>query len=187
MSSMPVNSFAAVRGRAAVVTACLAACLAAPAAWAADPPATPAASKPAAKPAAKGAGKGKNVMTRDELRACMDEQDRLQGLRSKVEKEQASLDRTRNEVASIDEQLARKRETLDPADEPGKQALDAEVVRRDQIAEAYNARVAALREQGRTFDAGRESWVARCANRDFDEMDEAAIKKERQRAARATK
>jgi hypothetical protein len=186
MSSMPVYSIAAVRGRAAVVVACLAACLAAPAAWAADPPATPSASKPAAKPAAK-AGRGKNVMTRDELRACMDEQDRLQGLRSKVEKEQASLDRTRNEVASIDEQLARKRETLDPADEPGKQALDAEVVKRDQIAEAYNARVAALREQGRTFDAGREAWVARCTNRDFDEMDEAAIKKERQRAARATK
>ena len=61
------------------------------------------------------------------------------------------------------------------------------MAKRDLEADAYNTRLAALREQATGFDTSRQAWVERCTKKNFDEMDEAAIKKERAQAARASK
>lgn len=145
-----------------------------------------AADPPAKKAPAKQQGKSKpKAMSRDQLRSCMDEQDRLLAMRENVLKEQTSLDQQRTEVARMDAELERKRAALDPADAVVKQALSDEETRRNEVGEAYNARLPALKEQGGALDKERQSWVARCADKDFDEIDEAAIKRERQRAAKA--
>ena len=164
--------------RTLLITALLAAsCIALPA-YAADPPPK--------KAAAKQQGKSKQKpMSRDQLRACMDQQDRLMVMRESVLKEQTSLDQQRAEVKSMDAELERKRAALDPADAAGKQALQDEETRRNQLGETYNARLPGLKEQGATLDKERQTWVERCADKDFDEIDEAAIKRERQRAAKA--
>jgi len=142
--------------------------------------------KPPAKSTAKAPPKNKaNVMTRDELRACMDEQDRLQEIRTRIDQEQAALDQQKSRVQAMDADRQKRAAALDPADEAGRKAIEVEVAKRDQEAGAYNARLAALREQVAGFDSGRQAWVERCTKKDFDEMDEAAIKKERAQAARA--
>jgi hypothetical protein len=144
--------------------------------------------KPPAKSTAKTAPKSKaNMMTRDELRACMNEQDRLQAIRTKVDQEQAALDQQKARVQAMDADRQKRAAALDPADEAGRKAIEDEVARRDQEADAYNARLAVLREQVAGFDTNRQAWVERCTKKDFDEMDEAAIKKERAQAARAPK
>jgi hypothetical protein len=146
------------------------------------------ATKPPAKTTAKAAPKSKpNLMTRDELRACMTEQDRLKAIRTKVDQEQAALDQQKARVQAMDADRQKRAAALDPADEAGRKAIEDEVARRDQEADAYNARLATLREQVAGFDTGRQAWVERCTKKDFDEMDEAAIKKERAQAARAPK
>ena len=126
-------------------------------------------------------------MTRDELRACMNEQDRLQAIRTRVDQEQATLDQQKARVQAMDADRQKRAAALDPADEAGRKAIEDEVAKRDQEADAYNARLAVLREQVAGFDASRQAWVERCTKKDFDEMDEAAIKKERAQAARAPK
>jgi hypothetical protein len=146
-------------------------------AYAADPPLK--------KAAAKQHGKSKpKPMSRDQLRFCMDQQDRLMVMRESVLKEQTSLDQQRAEVKSMDTELERKRAALDPADAVAKQALQDEETRRNQLGETYNARLPLLKEQGATLDRERQTWVERCADKDFDELDELAIKRERQRAAK---
>ena len=145
-------------------------------AYAADPPAK--------KAPAKQAKSKPKPMSRDQLRSCMDQQDRLLVMRENVLKEQTSLDQQRAEVKSMDAELERKRAALDPADAAGKQALQDEEARRNQVGDTYNARLPGLKEQGATLDKERQSWVERCADKDFDEIDEAAIKRERQRAAK---
>ena len=141
---------------------------------------------PAKNPPAKQQGKAKpKPMSRDQLRACMDQQDRLLVMRENVLKEQTSLDQQRAEVTRMDVDLDRKRAALDPADEVAKQALLDDETRRNQIGDAYNARLPRFKEQGATLDKERQSWVERCADKDFDELDELAIKRERQRAAKA--
>ena len=147
-------------------------------AYAADPP-------PKTAPA-KQQGKAKQKpMSRDQLRACMDQQDRLVAMRESVLKEQASLDQQRAEVARMDAELERKRASLDPADDAAKQALVDEEGRRNVVGEAYNARLPALKERGSTLDKERQTWVEQCANKDFDERDEFAILRERKAAAKA--
>jgi hypothetical protein len=143
---------------------------------------------PAKKGAVKSTPKNKaSLMTRDELRACMDEQDRLQASRTKIEQEQVALDQQKAQVQAMDAELRKKVAALDPADEPGRKALEDEGAKRDEVADGYNARLAALREQAGAFDTGRRAWVERCTKKDYDEMDEAAVKKERAQAARAKK
>lgn len=145
-------------------------------AFAADPP-----TKAAAK---QGKSKAK-PMSRDQLRACMDQQDRLNGMREKVLQEQASLDRERADVARMDAELARKRSAAEPADAAATQALNAEEMRRNEVSDGYNARLPGLKEQASALDKDRQGWVERCAGKDFDELDELAIKRERQRAAKS--
>ena len=128
-----------------------------------------------------------NVMTRDELRACMDEQDGLQAARTKIDQEHGALDRQKTQVQTMDAELKKTVAAFDRADEAARQALKDEATKLDEAVDAYNARLAALREQVARFDTGRQAWLERCTKKDFDEMDEAAIKKERAQAARAQK
>ncbi len=147
--------------------------------YAADPPAKKAPSKQQSKSKPK-------PMSRDQLRACMDQQDRLTGTREQVLQEQTSLDQERAKVMRMDAELERKRAALDPADAAAKQALVDEEVRRNEAGDAYNARLPVLREQAAALDKERQSWVASCGDKEFDELDELAIKRERQRAAKAS-
>jgi vacuolar-type H+-ATPase subunit I/STV1 len=164
---------------AALLAAALAAALLAPVASAQD-----AAMKKAPASAAKSKDKA-NLMTRDELRACMNEQDRLKGVRATIEQQVAVLDQQKAAVLATDAELKKKAAALDPADEAGRKALDAETAKRDEVVDAYNAKLASVKQQGQEFDTGRAAWVEKCTKKSFDEMDEAAIKKERAQAARA--
>lgn len=167
-----------------LLAAALAALLLLPPAFAQEKAST----KPPAKTMTKAAPKSKaNLLTRDELRACMDEQDRLQPIRTRIDQDQATLEQQKARIQSMDADRQKRAAALDPADEAGRKAIEDEVAKRDQEADAYNARLATLREQVAEFDASRKAWVDRCTTKDFDEMDEAAIKKERARAARAPK
>jgi hypothetical protein len=171
-----------------LLTAALATLLLMQPAVAQDKSSTKPPAKATAKPTTKGAPTNKaNLMTRDELRACMNEQDRLQAIRTKVDQEQAALDQHKARVQAMDADRQKRAAALDPADEPGRKAIEDEVTKRDQEADAYNARLAALREQVGGFDKERQGWIDRCTTKDFDEMDEAAIRKERAQAARAPK
>jgi SMC interacting uncharacterized protein involved in chromosome segregation len=132
------------------------------------------ASTPKAKP---------DVMTRDELRTCMNEQDRLKEARTRFDQEQVALDQQRDQVKALDAELKKKIAAFDPAVEGAKKALEDEATKLDDATDAYNARLKALREKGQAHNTEQQAWVEKCANRNFDEMDEAVIKKERRLAA----
>ena len=126
-------------------------------------------------------------MSRDELRVCLGEQDRLQQINSGIASEQAELDRQKAEVQRIDAELATKVGTVDPNDAATLAAVKEQGAKRDEIAANYNTRLAALREQSATYDSGRKTWVERCGNKNYDERDEAAIRQEQRAAAAASK
>lgn len=165
------------------VVICLAGAVAisfAPPIGAADPPAKKRPAKTAAKTGAK-------ILTRDELRACLDEQDRIKQVTAKVRQDEASLEQPRREVEQIDSEIARKLAALEPDNAEGKQALQAEEARRNELADAYNARLRTLRDDATALESDRKGWVERCSNKAFDERDEIAIQRERQRAAGGSK
>ena len=146
-------------------------------AFAADPPTK--------APAKQTKSKAKPI-SRDELRACMDQQDLINSMRAKVLQQQASLDQQRAEVARLDAELARKR----TATRAHAMKLRPRRLTTKKYAEMNSVirttRACLLKEQALTLERQRQSWVERCAGKDFDELDELAIKRERQRAASAT-
>ena len=147
---------------------------------------TMAADGASASPAAKSQRPVKaKPMTRDQLRACMDQEDKVKSMRDQLVKEQATLDQQRNEVGRMDAELEKRRAALDPADVEGTKALADEEARRNAVSDAFNARLPPLRELNANYNQQRQSWVDSCANKDYDANDEAAIKRERQRAAKA--
>ncbi len=174
-----------VARRSRLAGAALAAAMIAQPALAADT--TPSAPAKPAQP--KSAAKGKpKVMTRDELRACMNDQDRLQKITAEIKSGQAELERQKADVQRIDAEMASKvASPLDPNDTATLAALKDMGARRDAIADDYNTRLAGLREKSAAFDSGRKDWAERCADRDFDERDEAAIRLEQKKAAAAAK
>lgn len=126
------------------------------------------------------------LMTRDELRACMDEQDKLKEIRAQVLKEDAALNAQQAEIQKLDAEHAKRRDSLNPEDAAAKEALLGDVAKRVELASDYNTRSRALNEQSKALVDRRAAWLARC-DKPFDEYDEAVIRKERQRAAGAAK
>jgi chromosome segregation ATPase len=124
-------------------------------------------------------------MTRDELRGCLNDQDRLQQLVAKIKSEQAELERQRAEIERIDAELGGSVGTVDPNYRASLEALKKERAKRDAMADAYNARLAGARELNASYESGRTSWTDRCANRGYDPKDEAAIRLEQKQAAEA--
>jgi hypothetical protein len=136
--------------------------------------------KPAVTPKSKA-----NVMTREELRACLDERDQIQAQRVQIQKENDLLGNMQSDLKRVDAQNEQRKAALDPADAAGAQALQADIVRRDEQADAFNARLSTLRAQAAALETRRASYVQRCETRPYDEMDEAAIMRDRRKAAQA--
>lgn len=145
------------------------------------PPKKAAPTSPPAAPAPAAKSKG-NVMTRDELRACLDERDRLQEVRAQVMKEDAALNTQRAQIQKLDAEQALKREALSPDDAAAREAFSAEVAKRNQLFEDYRSRSLALVDQSKSLEERRTAWLGRC-DRPYDEMDEAVILRDRKRAA----
>lgn len=143
--------------------------LAAPA-FAADPPAR-------AGPKVGGFGsKGGPLLTRAELRVCLQRSDRIrtetdavQRDRGAIEAEQAALvksgDALKAELAALD------RTSVEAVEKyvARAQARDKRIDEHGAAADAFNARVAALQKE-------RDAFGAACDNRRYDEADENAIR-----------
>jgi hypothetical protein len=221
--------------------------LCSPALWAQSAPAKPAPAKPAPAPkkpqlvAAPGAvvqAKPKvKLMTRDELRACLQRQDdsaveakaieaadkELGEERTKVLMERDAIKTKQAEIETAEKTLvaenqavakrfeelkellpkmSKKEQTEAKADyeqragtvnaqiEPHnarKKVFLAEVKTFEERVESFNKRKEDLATRADKLGDAQEAWRNECGNKAYDEADEIAIKKEREKAAAAAK
>jgi len=121
------------------------------------------------KPKKEGAfGKGGGAMlTKEQLRSCMNQKAKVAQQEEDLTREQAALATTKGEIGRSGEALKAGLETLD--------RTNAEAVA------AYNdqaqARVTAFNGRVEAGQADREAYAKGCENRRFFEEDELAIKK----------
>jgi chromosome segregation ATPase len=135
-----------------------------------------------AKPAAQPQGK---VMTRDELRACLDERDQIQAQRARIQKENAALAQQRTDFSQREAELTQRRTAQDPADAAAAQALQTDIAEHDRRVDEFNAQLKTLRDNNQALETQRVAYVQRCETRPYDERDEAAIIRDRRNAAAA--
>lgn len=160
-------------------------CLASPLAWAADPPAKPAPTKPAAaKPAPKPAPKAppstvgkpiEPVMTREELRACMDQKDKLSTASASAQRQQADLGKEKTEILREGDALKADGEALDRSNPAAVDAFNARVTARNQRIDGFEPKVASYNALVAELEGLQTNYRRDCENRKFDEKDEKAL------------
>jgi hypothetical protein len=148
----------------AVLTACL---LAAGAAHAAD------------KTKKEGSfGKGGGAMlTKEQLRACMNQKARLAQQDDELAKEQSALAAAKGEVTRSGEALKAQLDTLDRTNAEAVAGYNDQAQARDKQIDDYQARVSAFNARVDAGRAEREAFGKGCDNRRYLEDDEIAIKK----------
>jgi predicted RNase H-like nuclease (RuvC/YqgF family) len=138
-----------------------------------------AAAAPHAAAQSKTLGSGKPVgliMTRNELRACMKQQDGIKAKGAEMAQAQAQLEKEKEELRKSGEDLKDKLVTLDRTNKEQVDQYNAEAADRDTRIDAYQARTAEYNATVDALQADRDAWGKNCANRRYDEKDEMAIR-----------
>jgi hypothetical protein len=158
--------------------------LVAPLAIAADatsPPAkaaTPKAStKAASQPREGGFGKGSGpLLSREQLRQCLTEQDRLKQEAADVLQTQKTLESDRAEIDRTGVELKADKDTLDRTSQAAIDAFNARIQAREKQVEAYKVAAPAFNDRVDKLDAAKQSFAKDCADRRYREDDYDAIK-----------
>lgn len=144
--------------------------------WAADPPKP---QKPAARPVPK-SGPGKPiepVLSREELKECMDRQARLRENTAQASQAQGELEREKAEIQRDGEALKADLGTLDRSDAAAVEAYNARASARDRRIDAFEPRVNEFNTRVQALADERAAFTRLCENRRFDEKDEKALQK----------
>lgn len=127
-----------------------------------------------------GTGKAKAngpLLTRAELRECLNLQTRLRGIAEELVATQAALDKEKSELAQRKATLAEGLATLDRTSAPAVGAYNASVLEHEKGIDAYNEKTPAFNARAAGLQEQRGAFAKGCENRDFDEKDEIAIRK----------
>lgn len=156
-------------------------------------------SAPAAEPAPKkgnilklGAGKATGkLLTRDQLRQCLRQQEALKSQGSEAAQAQSALDadkvavnRMTQELEQQDAQLQTERAGIDLKNEAAVAAFNVKLKQREEqqqlrekaVAE-YNAKLPPFNAQAQAYTSANEAWLQECGNREYDELDFYAIQR----------
>jgi hypothetical protein len=162
----------------------LALLLAAAPVHAAEPPAPAKGAAPAkAGTLGKAAGQsaaapsGEPMLTRDELRQCLRQEDELKAGNSRLVDEQSAIDAEAKELSQAETALKAEREGIDATSAEAVAGFNARLVALRERADAYRSRALAFNEGVNAHQARHKVWVGDCGGRSYDEIDYFAIQR----------
>ena len=130
------------------------------------------------KPASFGKGKATGpLLTRAQLRECLAQQGRIVALSEEAQKLQTGLAADKAGIAQLDAAHKDKLAALDRTSAEAVEAYNGEALLLDKMIDDYNGRTPAFNAKVDALKAERDSFAKGCDNRNYDESDEAAIRK----------
>jgi len=142
-----------------------------PGVFAADKP-------PAKKEGSFGTGKsGGAYLTKEQLRACIAQQDKVKAQDAELLKEQAEIAAQKTEIARVGDELKAQLEAVDRTSAEAVAGYNDAVTARDRQIDAYQARVSAFNANVDANHAAHDGFAQGCSNRRYFEEDETAIRK----------
>ncbi|MEP7100305.1 MAG: hypothetical protein ABI781_07330 [Burkholderiales bacterium] len=133
---------------------------------------------PAKKEGSFGTGKaGGAYLTKEQLRACMSQQDKVKAQDADLLKEKAALAEQKTEITRIGDELKTRLETIDRSSAAAVDGYNEAVTARDKQIDAYQARVTAFNAGVDANQLAHDSFAQGCSSRRYFEEDEAAIRK----------
>jgi hypothetical protein len=133
---------------------------------------------PAARPAeATGQASGANaLLTRDELRQCVTERERMKQETADIVQAQAALARDRAEIDRVSASIDADRGGVDRGDQAAVDAFNERAKARTRLIEAYQAAAPKFNQRIDKLDADKQAYAKACDDRRYDEKDLDAIK-----------
>jgi len=132
---------------------------------------------PAKKEGSFGTGKAGPYLTKEQLRTCMTQQDKVKAQDGGLLKEQGEIEAQVAEIARTGDELKGKLEALDRTNAEAVSGYNEAVAARDRQIDAYQARVTAFNANVESNHAAHDSFAQECSNRRYFEEDETAIRK----------
>ena len=116
------------------------------------------------------------LLTRAELRDCLDRMDRIRTRNDALTQERERIERDKAELLRQGDELKAQLETLDRSDTEAVDAFKARAVARDQALDGFEKRTGAFNGDVEGLAAERKTFAQRCENRRFDQDDETALR-----------
>lgn len=117
-----------------------------------------------------GAGSGP-VLTREQLRQCLVEQDAIAQARPAMVAEGKALDDEKAQIRQDGDALAQALQALDRNNADAVQAHVAKAQAHDARIDAFNAKLPAFNERASAFQRREAAWKGACADRRYREDD----------------
>ncbi|MGH6612262.1 MAG: hypothetical protein ACRECQ_18615 [Burkholderiaceae bacterium] len=130
--------------------------------------------QPQGKPreATLGGGSGSGPMlTREQLRECLVEQDELKTARDRLARETQQIDAEKAEIAGASAALKDEEGKLDKTNADAVKAYVEKAQAHDQRIDAWNAKLPAVNERVRGLQERNDKWRGSCADRRYKEDD----------------
>ncbi|NKI93575.1 MULTISPECIES: hypothetical protein [unclassified Rhizobacter] len=119
---------------------------------------------------------GAPFLTKEQLRACMAQNDRMKAQLAETLPLQGALKKDGDDLAAAGDTLKADREKIDTADAAAVQAFNERLAERDKAVEAYRARSAAYNTKVEALQADRASYATNCDGHRYFEDEELQIK-----------
>jgi hypothetical protein len=124
----------------------------------------------------KGPGNSLPILTRDELRTCLQQQDKLKADEDGILGEQRDLDAEKAAIAQQESALKGELAGLDRTAASAVEGYNAKAVEHERRIDAYNQRSRPFNAKVQAWQGERERWVTACSNRRYKEDDLIIIK-----------
>jgi hypothetical protein len=125
-----------------------------------------------------GGGKSSGAfLTKDQLRACFAQQDRMKEQGTDLAKEQAEIAAMKADINKTGDALKAQLDTVDRTNTEAVAAYNDQAQARDKQIDTYQTRVTAFNERVQSASTDRESFTKDCESKRYFEEDEIAIKK----------
>jgi hypothetical protein len=131
------------------------------------------------KEASFGKGGTGAYLTRDQLRSCLAQQDRVRQQNDDAVKEQAALTAMQDDIARSGDELRAKLDALDRTNPDAVTAFNDQTTARDKQIDGFQARVDAFNARVEANKTEREAFGKACDKRRYFDEDEIAIRKEK--------
>lgn len=136
-----------------------------------------AADKPAKKEGGFGDKASGAYLTKEQLRSCIAQRDKVKADDGELLAEQATIAAQKEQITRAGDTLKSQLETVDRTNAEAIAAYNEAVQGRDKQIDAYQARVTAFNGRVDANQAAHATFGQSCSNRRYFEEDEAAIKK----------
>ena len=172
----PMHPTRSIVSRALRLVCCAAVVAGMAAAGAADKAKAPAKAGSGVASLGGGAGNEQPILSRNQLRECLAQQDKLHAAETDIVAQQRDMDAEKADITQRGQALQAELAALDRTSEPAVQAYNARAVEHERRIDAYNARSKPFNERVEELKTQRAGWASDCSNRRYMENDLIIIK-----------